>query len=283
MTLSSSSPPINPGTFKYTVVEKKRRKGKQKPFSPPTTFENLLDQSRRDLQSTPCWPDIKVMVSKLDRDKSCSTKILCLGLGSPMISDIARKQLILLQELQLHFGISDSNVSIYDPAFTPEDIEGLEAMGFSVDMENKQGKHELHVPTLVFMPHCERFVIEGLLSRNWSPEKLRLLTLVGNDLEFYSVHFSTSELAATNPCVARIVPWLKVTKFPPSTASTDVFNCLAMQTIHIDDATTPTSEDESILTTGCGRKIARETVHPSDPAFWEIPQESSLPSIDVDN
>ncbi|KAG8868644.1 hypothetical protein FRB98_003375 [Tulasnella sp. 332] len=264
MTLSSSSPPINPGTFKYTVVEKKRRKGKQKRFSPPATFENLLDQSRRDLQSTPCWPDIK-------------------GLGSPTTSDIARKQLILLQELQLHFGISDSNVSLYDPAFTPKDIEGLEAMGFSVDMENKQGKHELHVPTLVFMPHCERFVIEGLLSRNWSPEKLRLLMLVGNDLEFYSVHWSTSELAATNPCVARIVPWLKVTKFPPSTASTDVFNCLAIQTIHLDDATTPTSGDGSIFPTGRGRKIARETVHPSDPAFWEIPEESSLPSIDVDN
>ncbi|KAG8995995.1 hypothetical protein FRB93_000957 [Tulasnella sp. JGI-2019a] len=179
------------GEFAYTVVEKKRRKGKEKPPAPPLTFETLMIKTRRDLEASSYWSDVKSMVENLGHDNepqlAYPMKVLCLGLGSPKSSDVARQQLILMKEFQLLFDICDSNVSLYDPAFSKEDAEELRAMGYLVILENKSGRHALEAPTLVFMPHCDAFLYEGILYENWTPKKLSLLTLVGNNLQQYTV------------------------------------------------------------------------------------------------
>ena len=44
----------------------------------------------------------------------------------------------------------------------------------------------LSEPTLLYMPHCPRFLYDQLLQKNWSIEGLRRIVLLGNALDIYN-------------------------------------------------------------------------------------------------
>ncbi|KAJ8414079.1 hypothetical protein AAFF_G00066770 [Aldrovandia affinis] len=84
--------------------------------------------------------------------------------------------LLLLDTLKIPPG----QCSVFDPIFTPGDREVLQALGFTVLTKNEEGKRAVSRPTLFYLIHCGKALYNNLLWRNWSPQALARLTIVGN-------------------------------------------------------------------------------------------------------
>jgi len=61
--------------------------------------------------------------------------VLCLGLGSPSLSHIARVQLAFLTEACQQLKVNHEDISIYDPVFTAEDHLLFEELNMKVLIE----------------------------------------------------------------------------------------------------------------------------------------------------
>ncbi|XP_053976753.1 SRR1-like protein [Hylaeus volcanicus] len=94
------------------------------------------------------------------------SEILCYGLGSFSCRRSSKYQLALLLSLKNHYG---SRVHIYDPIFTPKEIQLLERFDFNVIKINEEGKRIMEDNvTLVYMPHCSVHLTNNFLYANWS-------------------------------------------------------------------------------------------------------------------
>ena len=95
-------------------------------------------------------------------------------------------------------------MSIYDPVFSDDDVKFLKGLELTCLAENKartsspvldymaltklspQGaRYKLTQPTLVFMPHCDRYLYENILRENWGPHGLKNMILIANLLTEY--------------------------------------------------------------------------------------------------
>ncbi|KAK7064565.1 translation machinery-associated protein 20 [Favolaschia claudopus] len=155
--------------------------------------------------------------------------ILCLGLGSPSSSPTALAQLAFLLEICRLAAIEHPNVSIYDPVFSQEDTAFFQTLGFNALPDNKEGKHTLDVPTILWMPHCDLDLYENLLSANWSPEKLERMVLISNRLSDYVESNPKRKLETRAPCLVRIESALLCHLLPHSSAYPTAFNTIAVQ------------------------------------------------------
>jgi hypothetical protein len=83
---------------------------------------------------------------------------------------------------------------VFDPAFTPFDVQLLQGLGFEVLQRDERCARRVARPALFYMPCCTRAMYDGLLGANWAPEQLARLAILGNS--FSSLAGSSLLLAA---------------------------------------------------------------------------------------
>ncbi|GAQ86929.1 hypothetical protein KFL_003210050 [Klebsormidium nitens] len=110
--------------------------------------------------------------------------IVVYGVGSISGSDTSRCQLafaLLLKQLVP----SADRLLVYDPAFSEVDRQALERLGCDVINVNEEGKRSAARPTLFYMPHCEEWMYDNVLSANWDAERLGRVAILGNSFGNY--------------------------------------------------------------------------------------------------
>lgn len=162
------------------------------------------------------------------------TEVLCLGLGSPMVSRNSIAQLVVINSICDALEISHDKVSFFDPQFSEEDVRGLQEMGFHVPLENKHGKYLLNDRTFIFMPHCGLELYENLLRHNWSAKALSQLMLLGNVLQDYATGIPERKLKMQAPCLSRIWNYLNSDTLPTMDQFPTAFNNMAVQYVDLD-------------------------------------------------
>ncbi|TFK27376.1 hypothetical protein FA15DRAFT_586399 [Coprinopsis marcescibilis] len=170
-------------------------------------------------------------------------EVLCLGLGSPTNSQNANAQLAFLLEACQHLDIPSDRISLYDPVFTEEDTNLFNHLGLSVQTRNRvrsaAGRHELRVPTLCFMLHCDLELYNALIEANCTSMdgNLANLVLIGNRLTeyidrraFFSPPPNPSEkLKSSVPYLFRIAPRLQSHPLSASRLYPTAFNNTCVQ------------------------------------------------------
>uniref|UniRef100_A0A673HRG3 SRR1 domain containing n=1 Tax=Sinocyclocheilus rhinocerous TaxID=307959 RepID=A0A673HRG3_9TELE len=60
------------------------------------------------------------------------------------------------------------------------EYDALKELGFTVLTENEEGKRAVYQPTLFYLMHCGKALYNNLLWRNWTPQTLPKLIIIGN-------------------------------------------------------------------------------------------------------
>ncbi|KAL9938417.1 hypothetical protein V8E36_003040 [Tilletia maclaganii] len=145
-------------------------------------------------------------------------RILCLGIGNVKSGAVPQLQLGFLLLLRDYLATKLDgfcHVEAYDPVFTDDDRELLQALGVDVLDDNQRGEYAaLTEPTLVYMPHVGRSLTERLLRTNWSESGLSNLYLCSNDLDVYVTNLPAKKLGSESPCISRIAPHLRQEEVP---------------------------------------------------------------------
>ncbi|KAH8117539.1 hypothetical protein DFH11DRAFT_1025896 [Phellopilus nigrolimitatus] len=236
------------------VISRKKKRRKQTlaaisvSRSPTESVDRMMAELRSDsVWKEKCWQIIREALGALSTEIK---NVLCLGLGSPTESVQARFQLCFLLELRDEIlPQNQASISAFDPIFSSQDTTLLTSLGVQILSDNQHGKHILSVPTLVFMPHCDRELYEGLLRANWRAPPLANLVLIGNELCRYTESISSRILGAESPCVSRLAPLLASERLPEHGAFPNAFSSTGIQ--HISAA--------SLASQATG--------------FWELPEE----------
>uniref|UniRef100_A0A673HQ44 SRR1 domain containing n=1 Tax=Sinocyclocheilus rhinocerous TaxID=307959 RepID=A0A673HQ44_9TELE len=71
-------------------------------------------------------------------------------------------------------------LSCDDPVFSESEYDALKELGFTVLTENEEGKRAVYQPTLFYLMHCGKALYNNLLWRNWTPQTLPKLIIIGN-------------------------------------------------------------------------------------------------------
>ena len=129
------------------------------------------------------------------------TRIRCLALGSPTQEFQALYQLAFLNLIVSHFGVLPENVSLYDPAFTSEDIQLLEnELKYTVmGPDNGTNVPETTKSTLFYMPHAPRSLTESIL-RHSEP-----LWFLANDFSVTMGTLTKAKFLEQYPLLASLV------------------------------------------------------------------------------
>lgn len=153
------------------------------------------------------------------------TSIRCLALGSPTTSSIALYQLALLQLIQTHLGIPDTEISMWDPVFTNMDMEVFGALGYKTEENYDNSTKDWTKSTLVYMIHSPPSLTESIISTvaplpstsvataadsdiqsassPASTQSSPYTVFIGNHLPNYSLHHLAADLAAKYPTISR--------------------------------------------------------------------------------
>lgn len=122
--------------------------------------------------------------------------IRCLALGSPTDEFQPLYQLALLELIILKFDIPSTNVSVYDPVFTPDDLKLFKDLGdYKIESENNWPSSL----TLFYMPHAPRSMTEKLIVEK------EPLSILGNDLSVTIGTLSAAKFLERYPTLATIV------------------------------------------------------------------------------
>ena len=133
--------------FSYTTVQKKKKGKKRKDVGRQDLAVQLDDVRRRIVASD--W--FRQSVELIDDGSIHPDEALCLGLGSPSSSTVARTQLAFLVELCAHMDIHPESVSLYDPVFTEEDKQLFQDhLKFNVLPDSSNCASEIPFLPLVF-------------------------------------------------------------------------------------------------------------------------------------
>lgn len=176
---------------------KKRRKNRSEIRI--MTFTEKMERERSSLRNDPGWLDkihdiLKDALGRLHWAGVSSLR--CLGLGSPSESRSARLQLAWILELLSYANIPLSEVSLYDPVFTEEDINGFQSLGLNAvtGKEALDASHTLSNHTLLVMPHCDIELYTKVLDANWRHGGLNTLLMLGNPLDQYLLTIPKAKL-----------------------------------------------------------------------------------------
>jgi len=220
-------------TFSYSdfIPAKSAKKRKNKNVIAPLSTSHSLAQLRNQIRQEEWFTQCSHLLESSWRSLFSNEKpvVLCLGLGSPSSSRIARAQLAFLTETCQLLKVDHQDVSMYDPIFTTEDHLLFKELNMKVTTNNDDVSYHLNVPTICFMPHCDRHLYETLLRSNWNREQLSNMFLVGNHLEAYLENNSKGELESSSPCLLQIAPLFDCRPLPPSDAWPTAFNNISAQ------------------------------------------------------
>jgi len=172
-------------------------------------------------------------------------EIVCYGIGNFHSSNQSKLQLAFIVGLIIHLQIQ-GNVHIFDPVLTGVEQKAAEMLGFTLIMENEEGKRAVHCnnsvntsenkgtvgnitgKTLFYMPHCAKGLYKNLLWKNWQPQILNKILILGNSFSSYSerlININADQLLYDY--VERITPF--VLEIPlPAYSQQEVFNDLSL-------------------------------------------------------
>ncbi|NXU53414.1 SRR1L protein, partial [Turnix velox] len=135
---------------------------------------------------------------------------VCYGLGRFSCCPIARHQLAFLLLLLEEFGVRKKGGTlwggewgrthlmatslslqvpprwcwVFDPVFSAKEVEVLLELGLQLLPDNEEGKHSIEgSATLFYMVHCGKALYNNLLWRNWTPEALSKIIIIGNSFK----------------------------------------------------------------------------------------------------
>ncbi|XP_019722518.1 SRR1-like protein [Hippocampus comes] len=112
--------------------------------------------------------------------KICSLECVCYGLGTFSSCVSARYQLAIMLLLLDAAKIPLKHCLVFDPAFSSGEKDVLRELGLTVLTENEEGKRLATKPTLFYLMHCGKALYNNLLWKNWSPNCLPLVVIIGN-------------------------------------------------------------------------------------------------------
>lgn len=156
------------------------------------------------------------------------SEIVCYGLGRFSQYRSPRCQLALLLCLKRRY---DARVYAYDPAFCPEEIRALRALGLEIIETNEEGKRVVRdeATTLVYMPHCSRQLTNNFLYANWGCG-LSNCILLANSFAGIIDNCLRRDISDTAGYTLRIRPYVTEIPLENSFVHQEVFNDLS---IHI--------------------------------------------------
>lgn len=159
------------------VKHNSRRKAKLKVNKSKETVEiysvdeiiEKVNLAVQKLKDSPFYPVVKTEIERALNylHSSCIVDIICYGIGNFSEHICSKFQLATLLALK---SLYSSNVYIYDPLFTKNEIESLKRLNLQVIEKNEEGKRTInnHL-TLVYMPHCSKQLLNNFLLTNWTP------------------------------------------------------------------------------------------------------------------
>lgn len=153
-------------------------------------IEDKLLRHKKCIESSSLYNDTIELLEPLKFDR-----IRCLALGSPCEEFQALYQLALLELIIEKFKIQANLISIYDPAFTENDISLFEGKEFIVESTCEWDSRS----TLFFMPHAPRSMTEILLNEK------KPLWVLGNDSSVTIGTLSSAKFLEKYPTLATIV------------------------------------------------------------------------------
>ncbi|KAL6423682.1 hypothetical protein ACFW04_010291 [Cataglyphis niger] len=176
----------------------------------------------------------KFVLSKLTEsltvlDSNDISEIVCYGLGRFSQYRSSRCQLALLLCLKARY--VNACVHVYDPAFCPEEVQVLRALGLEIIETNEEGKRIVHRDkmTLVYMPHCSRQLTNNFLYANWG-DGLSNCVLLANSFSGIVDNCLHRDVLSMAGYILRIRPYVTEIQLENSFAYEEVFNDLS---IHI--------------------------------------------------
>ncbi|KAL9714755.1 hypothetical protein Ac2012v2_001413 [Leucoagaricus gongylophorus] len=206
---------------------RKKRKDRTQRQEPTVT---LIQGIRNEMAHSDWFSQSQSIVKEALKFRSVkpSVSVLCLGLGSPSTSPNSRAQLSFLIELCAALDIDHTSVSIYDPIFTPQDLQLFEWLHFQI-LPNDE--YPLQGPTIGYMPHCDMELYNNFFKANWSQDRLLTLILLANHLQTYLENNPHHQLQKHVPYLFKIAPNLDGHPLPFSKAWPTAFNNIAIQYI----------------------------------------------------
>ncbi|KRX57790.1 SRR1-like protein [Trichinella sp. T9] len=127
---------------------------------------------------------IIAMHDKLPQLSVSSADVVCYGLGAFYECKDALCQLVLL-ELLCENAMFSGKKWIFDPIFSDVEKNILVSKGWTLIAENERGLRLASVPTLFYMPHCERELYNNVLYANRHSTFLNLV-FFGNSFKVMS-------------------------------------------------------------------------------------------------
>ncbi|KAG9318518.1 hypothetical protein JVU11DRAFT_609 [Chiua virens] len=225
-------PPNSPNSFIYDsftrVNPRKKRKGKRK-GNANTTPTDLLTRVKEELEADASWSTgcIDLLEKALSGARLKPRKVLCLGLGSPSLSRDARAQLALLINLCAASDIDPGDVCMYDPVFTEADGELFQALG--IRCLDHGAEYSVGCPTMLYMPHCDLKLYEGVLRANFTSNSLCNVIFIANRFQDYVDNNAVTKLERECPFLMGLVPFVECLPILTSKPFPTAFNNLALQ------------------------------------------------------
>lgn len=153
---------------------------------------------------------------------SKSYEVVCYGLGRFSDCTVSRYQFALL--LLLKEKLQVRRVWVYDPVFDPVEKDVLESAGCEVIEENEEGKRRAKTPTIFYLPHCPKQLINNILWANWDRDALRNCVLIGSAFGRIVENTPRRILEQSLSYVLRAHPYVTELGIVNSFKYTDIFN-----------------------------------------------------------
>ncbi|NXT24084.1 SRR1L protein, partial [Syrrhaptes paradoxus] len=176
-------------------------------------------------------------------------RCVCYGLGRFSGCPAARHQLafllLLLEELGVSTGgepgrgdchdprcpppfspqVPPARCSLFDPAFSPQEVAVLGQLGLRLLPDNEEGKHGAEgAATLFFMVHCGKALYNNLLWRNWSMGTLSRMVIIGNSFKGMEERVLSRILERDYSYIAKILKGTEEVALPAHPRYLDTFN-----------------------------------------------------------
>lgn len=180
-------------------------------------FENSVEKLRQCLYSLPD-PDVRQLV--------------CFGIGSFGSCLIAMHQLAFVLEVIVALKIV--NIKFYDPVLTEAEKDILNRLGCGVINENCEGKYPVDCITVFYLPHCPKQLTNNLLWKNWKPELLKNVIIIGNSIENMKSNTPERFLRQDAEYVLRCSDWVTEVPLENNFQFDDVFNDTAIHVFCCD-------------------------------------------------
>lgn len=187
-----------------------------------------------------------------------SVHIVCLGIGKISESRESQFQFLQLQSIASDFIATD--IAVYDPMFTPLDLELLKKAGYRVFPHNQLGMHEMPQdhPMIAYLPHCPRDLYERFLYANrnlgfgWSDEDSKdsgRHVLLANDFKDYAISLPAKSFEAKNPLLAKaanLFESIKLPSLPNNNPAHNAYSSLAWHHLPVDSASALVTDDIAV-------------------------------------